>query len=223
MAPDQNVLLRIPSRLRVGRRALLIPYGYQLPHVITTHVPHSILVWAKYPHFARPTCTLVTQHVADHLNVHMHRCFAYRRYVCILYHNSSIIIAVERWPITVWDQMIERRSHRVVSEIFMGWYIGDFWRYRDFESDHYWAYKLVRYGCWEEPCLWILWEREWNRIITWDIQKSAAPAVRPCIRPVTSCTSVTGVTTGDWVIVYESTYVIQLGDSVSVTSSVQKD
>ena len=31
---------------------------------------------------------------------HMHRCYAYCRYVCILYHNSSIIIASKRQPLT---------------------------------------------------------------------------------------------------------------------------
>jgi len=42
ISPDRKVLLRIPSRLRVGRRALLIAYDYQLPCVVTTLVPHSI-------------------------------------------------------------------------------------------------------------------------------------------------------------------------------------
>jgi len=31
---------------------------------------------------------------------YMHRCYAYRTYVCILYHHSSIIIAAKRQPIT---------------------------------------------------------------------------------------------------------------------------
>ena len=41
------------------------------------------------------------EHVADHLNVHMHRCYAYRQYVCISYHNSSIIIAARGQPLTL--------------------------------------------------------------------------------------------------------------------------
>ena len=83
-----------------GRRVLLIAFDYQLQCVITTHVPLSIRAWTKYPHFTRPTCTPTTEHAADHLNVHMHRCYAYHRYVCILYDNSSIIIAARKRPLT---------------------------------------------------------------------------------------------------------------------------
>jgi len=34
------------------------------------------------------------------LECHMHRCFAYHRYACILYHNSSIIITAKGLPLT---------------------------------------------------------------------------------------------------------------------------
>ena len=85
-------------------------HDYQLLCEITSHVPHSILVWTKSRHFARPTCTLTVEHVPDHLNVHMHRCYAYHRYVCILYHNSSLIIAAKEWPITVTDSTAELTS-----------------------------------------------------------------------------------------------------------------
>jgi len=42
---------------------------YQLPCVITTHVPQSIQVWTKHPCFARPTRTPAKELVADHLNI----------------------------------------------------------------------------------------------------------------------------------------------------------
>jgi len=61
-----------PLRLSGGEKSSLNRNDYQLPCVITTQATHSIQAWTKYPHFARPTCTLPSEHVADHLIVHMH-------------------------------------------------------------------------------------------------------------------------------------------------------
>jgi len=76
------------------------------------------------------------EHVADHLNVHMHRCYAHPGYVCILYHNSSIIIAARRRPLTLrwvkkwvvmwclhqWKYNTIARHHKTVIWQLIGWW-----------------------------------------------------------------------------------------------------
>jgi len=47
----------------------------------------------------------------------MHRCYAYRRYVCILYHNSSIIIAAKRQPLTTDKNQQEDLPVEIVEEL----------------------------------------------------------------------------------------------------------
>jgi len=52
--------------------------------------------------------------------------------------------------------------------------------------------RLLRYGSWGEPCACILWYREERRRKTRDIwMRHQPPQQRPCIRSLTSCTSVT--------------------------------
>jgi len=52
-------------------------------------------------------------------------------------------------------------------------------------------FRLLRYGSWGEPYALTMVQRSEKEKDSRYIQEASAPAAVPCIRPVTSCTSVT--------------------------------
>ena len=84
------------------------------------------------------------EHVADHLNVHMHRCYAHPGYVCILYHNSSIIIAARRRPLThIYSELLEDNNIDALHTLGVLPISNQFWQYPHCNVYQHWQADIL--------------------------------------------------------------------------------